>query len=152
MPGGGGDCGGLGCAPRPATNGTLAQKLCRRVLSTVRDVDRNAAITSVSRWDHDSATLVRVRAGEANSGGAPFGIVDALKRAWPLARVSLVENVVEGTTEAQMLVPSRDEQRDIARQQAYGSRLARRVRLFAKLATLAATLSFVVLATANASR
>lgn len=143
------DDGGLGCAPR--SSATLAQKLCRRVLSTVHDVDGNASITSVSRWDHDSATLVRVRAGEAN-GGTPFGLVDALKRAWPLARVSLVENVVEGTTEAQMLVPSREEQRDIARQQAYDSRLARRVRLFAKLATLAATLSFVVLATANASR
>lgn len=146
----GGD-GGLGCAPRPNTTTTLAQKLCRRVLSTVQDVDGSASITSVSRWDHDCSTLVRVRAGEAN-GGSPFGIVDALKRAWPLARVSLVENVVEGTTEAQMLMPSPEEQRDIARQQAYDSRLAKRVRLFAKLVTLAAVLSFVILATANASR
>jgi len=145
-------------APHPAAawkwRSTRAEQLCRRVLSTVSAVDDAASIASVSRWDHDQATLVRVRAGgcASDGGGAPFRIVDALRHAWPLAVVSLVENVIEGTTEAQMLVPSRAEQRELARQQALASRGARRLRLVAKVAALAAMLSFVVLATANAAR
>lgn len=130
---------------------TLAQQLCRRVLTTVQSIDRNASIASVSRWDHDCSTLVRVRAGETKTN-APLSIVNALQRSWPLARVSLIENVMEGTTEAQMLVPSREEQREIARQQAFDSRAAKRVRIFAKVMALAALLSFVVLVTANAIR
>lgn len=134
--------------PKPVT---LAQQLCRRVLSTVQNVDRDASIASVSRWDHDCSTLVRVRAGQGQTG-TPFGILDALKQAWPLARVSLVENIMEGTTEAQMLVPSHDEQREIAHQQAFESRTARRVRNFTKITALAALISFVVLVTADATR
>ena len=135
-----------GCAaPRRSSSSSLAQQLCRRVLTTVHAVDGDATIASVSRWDRDQATLVRVRAG-----GTPFGVVDALKAAWPLSVVSLVENVIDGTTEAQMLVPSRDEQRELARHQALASRGARRLRLCAQLAALGALLSFVVLTTANA--
>jgi len=133
------------------TPSSLAQQLCRRVLSTARKVDSDAKITSVSRWDHDHATLVRVRASDSQSG-TPFHIVAALRQSCPLARVSLVENVMEGTTEAQMLIPSCLEQRDIAHQQSLGSPVARRVRAFAKLAVLAALLAFVALVTANATR
>tara|TARA_B110000444_G_scaffold225464_1_gene229334 strand:+ start:872 stop:1345 length:474 start_codon:yes stop_codon:yes gene_type:complete len=127
---------------------TLAQQLCKRVLSTVRDVDADASIASVSKWDHDCSTLVRVRAGR----GAAFGILDALKSSWPLARVSLVENVMDGTTEAQMLVPSRCEQHEIARQQAFESHTAKRLRTFIKLTALATLLSFIVSVTTNAIR
>lgn len=136
------------CAGRSST---LAQQLCRRVLSTVNTVDDNASITSVSRWDHDNATLVRIRAGKAQSG-APHGIVVALRRAWPLACVSVVENLIEGTTEAQMLVPSHDEQRGLAHQKAFDSTLARRVRVFVRFVALAALLSFVIVVTRTSTQ
>jgi len=135
--------------PQPVA-ATLAQRLCQRVLSTVSSVDGEAKITSVSRWDHDRATLVRIRSG--GDGGAPFGIADALRKRWPLAVVSMVENVMEGVTEAQILVPSREEQHALARERAMRSPTARRLRALARCVALAAALSFVVLATANATR
>ena len=129
-------------APRTS----LAGQLCRRVLSTVQAVDSDASITSVSRWDHDNATLVRIR---ASGNQTPHGILNALKRAWPLASVSLVENVVEGTTEAQMLVPSRDEQHVLARRQALTTVSTRITRTILRLVACATLLTFVVVATSN---
>lgn len=134
-------------SPLPSPRSTsLATQLCRRVLSTVQAVDTDASITSVSRWDHDSATLVRIRAGGSQT---PHGILSALKHAWPLARVSLVENVVEGTTEAQMLVPSRDEQQVLARGQALSTTSTRITRLLVRLVACAALVSFAVVTTSN---
>jgi len=132
-------------APRGGTS--LATQLCRRVLSTVQAVDTDASITSVSRLEHDSATLVRIRAGGSRN---PHGILSALIRAWPLARVSLVENVVEGTTEAQMLVPSRDEQQLLARQQALTTTSTRITRVIIRMVAATALVSFAVVATSNA--
>jgi len=131
-------------APR---GGSLATQLCRRVLSTVQAVDTDASITSVSRLEHDSATLVRIRAGGSRN---PHGILSALAYAWPLARVSLVENVVEGTTEAQMLVPSRDEQQLLARQQALTTTSTRITRVIIRMVAATALVSFAVVATSNA--
>lgn len=122
---------------------TLAHQLCRRVLRTVQAVDDGAAITSVSRWDHDDSTLVRIRTGTVQS--PPSAIVEALTRAWPLARVSLVENVIEGTSEAQMLMPSVAEQHDLARQRAFEVPAARRLRLCALLVFLSAVATFAAL-------
>jgi hypothetical protein len=123
-----------------ATSTSIASGLCKRVLSTISDIDADAKITSVVRHENDQATLVRIRSGAAAQqlGAVPTNIVYALKRAWPLARVSLVENVVEGTTETQLLVPSRDEQRELAHEQALQWRTARRLRQFASLIALSA--------------
>ena len=126
--------------------GTLARQLCRRVLSTAKTVDDSARITSVSRWDHDNATLLRISAGS----GTPFSLADTLRRVFPLAKVALIENVAEGTTEAQILMPSSDEQRDIARSLAEEAPVAQRVRALARGLGLAALLAFCTMATANA--
>ena len=74
--------------------GTLARQLCRRVLSTAKTVDDTARITSVSRWDRDNATLLRI----STNSGTPLSLTDMLRKVFPLAKVALVENVVEGTT------------------------------------------------------
>ena len=121
---------------------TLAQQLCRRVLNTVHSIDARASIASVSRWEHDNSTLVRIRTVH---DGSMDGLVSTLRRAWPLARVSLVENMVEGYTQAQILVPSADEQRSLARAQAFENNGARQTRLMAKAVAFAALLSFVAL-------
>ena len=149
---------GMSCAgrddradlPPPTEATTLARRLCQGVLATVSNVDSGATITSVARWERDSATLVRIRAG--SDAGAPLGIVHALKQKWPLAVVSMVENVVEGVTEAQLLVPSMEGQRALARDEAMQSPTVRRLRALTRCVALAAVLSFAVLVTANASR
>ena len=55
-------------------------------------------------------TLVCVR----TSNGDSTGVLGALRKLLPLARVSLVQNVMNGRTEAQVLLPSPEEQREIA--------------------------------------
>ena len=93
---------------------TLTKRICRRVLSTAQSIDATASIASVARLDENNdATLVRVRAG-SSSKFDPASLVSALRSAWPLAHVAVVENVIEGTHEAQVVVPSTQEQREIA--------------------------------------
>lgn len=125
---------------------TLARQLCRRVLSTAKTVDDTARITSVSRWDRDNATLLRI----STNSGMPVSLADMLRKVFPLAKVALVENVVEGTTEAQILVPSNEEQRDIARSLAEEAPAAQRARTLARGLGLAALVAFCTLVTANA--
>lgn len=125
---------------------TLARQLCRRVLSTAKTVDDQARITSVSRWDNDNSTLLRI----STQLGTPVQLAQTLRRVFPLAKVSLTENVVEGTTEAQILVPSDDEQRDLARALAGDVPLARRTRSLVRALAIAALVAFCVLVTTNA--
>ena len=98
------------------------QRVCQRVLSIVHKVDDGACVSSVARWDHDDSTLVRVR---MSTDGVGYRILDSLRAAWPLARVTLVENVVEGVTEAQVLVPSQHDQLCAARDMAQSTPLVR---------------------------
>ena len=98
------------------------QRVCQRVLSIVHKVDDGASVSSVARWDHDDSTLVRVR---MSTNGVQHRILDSLRTAWPLARVTLVENVVEGVTEAQVLVPSQHDQLCAARDMAQSTPLVR---------------------------
>ena len=91
------------------TDSTLARRLTSRVLGVAQSVDVNARISSVSTWDSSDATIVRV-----TSASLGTAVIAALKKACPLATVGLVENYAEGTTEAQVLLPSAEEQRSIA--------------------------------------
>lgn len=127
-----------------APRATLAQKLVRRILTTVKAVDADASISSVSRWDHDDSTLVRVRTSGL-AAASPSVVVAALRAAWPLASVSIVENVVEGTSEAQLLVPSLDDQRALARQRAIDAPLARALRKLALLVAVVSVACFALL-------
>jgi len=102
-------------APEPAASESLTQRVCRRVLQTAKAVDDTASITSVARVDADyEATLVRLRAGGGATGSDPAWLASALRKAWPLAHVAVVENVMEGTHEAQVVLPPSAEQRELA--------------------------------------
>ena len=91
---------------------SLAQRICRRVLTTARAIDPGASITSVAQLNEDNdATLVRVATGADVN---PASLVARLRSAWPLAHVAVVENYVDGTHEAQVVVPSQTEQRRLA--------------------------------------
>ena len=88
-----------------------AYQFCETLLAHVRPIDNGAEIASVSRRDYDDATLVCVRTSAKDS----TGVISALRKFLPLARVSLVENVMNGRTEAQVLLPNEHDQQEIAK-------------------------------------
>ena len=124
---------------------SLATRLSRRVLEVSKTVDGDARIASVARWDSSDATLVRVTSKALGNTGT--SLVNALKAACPLASISLVENYVDGTTEAQLLLPSDEEQREVAMQLAMGTRgvrvLGRLLSVGVWVALLALAVSFI---------
>ena len=88
------------------------------ILDRAKALDMNASIANISRRDADDATLVRVR----TSSDAAMGVLAALRAAWPLATVTLVENAIDGKKEAQVLLPNEQDQHDIAKMLAnYGA-------------------------------
>ena len=90
----------------------MTQFVCENILKRARQFDEDARISSVSRRDMDDGILVRV-ATKMDQGRS--GLVQALRDQWPLASVSLVENLVDGHTEAQVLLPNESEQRHLAK-------------------------------------
>tara|TARA_B100001057_G_scaffold384308_1_gene390742 strand:- start:277 stop:669 length:393 start_codon:yes stop_codon:yes gene_type:complete len=89
----------------------MAQALCENILARARQFDDGAEIASVRRTEADGAMRVRLLASKAD---AP-GMLQALRSAWPLASVSQVENLANGRTETQVLLPDEAEQQEIAR-------------------------------------
>tara|TARA_B110001452_G_scaffold254727_1_gene246540 strand:+ start:5866 stop:6288 length:423 start_codon:yes stop_codon:yes gene_type:complete len=132
-------------AATPQAEGTLTHRLCDRVLSTVRRVDKGASISSVAKWDRDDSTLVRIKSSDTLYSTA---LQAALRCAWPLARVTTVENYVEGTTEAQILLPSEAEQRFVAYDMATNAPHARRLGRLAGCLLMAGVVAFSVALTA----
>ena len=88
---------------------------CDRVLDRVKGLDASAAITSISRRDMDDAMLVRVRTAPATASA----VLSSLRSAWPLATVSLVENLVTGRSEAQVSLPNERDQAELAMRMAH---------------------------------
>ena len=86
--------------PKPAPS--LTDRLCSSVLSIARAEDDGARITSMAKWEHDDSTLLRVSADAVTMPS----IAAALRRRLPLASVGIVEDVMNGTQQAQLLVPS----------------------------------------------
>ena len=107
----------------------MAEGVCERILSAAKRLDAAAKITSVSRRDADDGILVRLAAHEDKT----LALTRALRAAWPLASVSTVENLVNGHTEAQVLLPSEAEQQEIAKSLAERSPLQRPLRLAANV-------------------
>jgi hypothetical protein len=101
--------------------------VCDHILSSARQFDAAAKITSVSRRDADDGILVRLAAQKDKT----IALTKALRAAWPLASVSTVENLVNGHTEAQVLLPSESEQQEIAKSLAHNAPLQRPLRLLA---------------------
>lgn len=93
----------------------MARSLCQRILAVAQGVDAAARISAVTKVADDGGTLVRVRA--EGGSDSPSLVASALRAALPLSAISLVENVVEGTCEAQVLLPEPQMQRVIARRE-----------------------------------
>ena len=134
--------------PPCEVSSNVADRLCRRILGVVRQVDEKASITSVAKWDSDDSTIVRIRSGNPVY---TLALHAALRCSWPLARISTVENLVEGTSEAQILLPSLEEQRCAAFDLAAGGRAMVMLHRLTKYLTLGGVLAFLIALTAALS-
>ena len=83
----------------------------RRILAKAQEFDTNVRVSKVSRRDEDDSVLLRLCSQE----GQTAGLVQALRSCLPLASVSTVENLLNGRTEAQILLPSEKEQQQLAK-------------------------------------
>ena len=124
---------------------TLAARLSIAVESAARVVDASARISSIARWDHDESTLLRVN----TESGASFGVADALRRRWPLATVSVVQDDVNGLTQTQILVPSDVDQRHLAHTMAKESSMAQWLSLLWRMLAMIAVGWFAVAVVLN---
>jgi len=96
------------------------------ILSKVKEFDAAARVSSVSRRDADDGVLVALE----TTVDSP-GLLQSLREAWPLANISLVKNVMNGRTQAQVLLPNERDQQEIAKGLARASAWQRPLRLVA---------------------
>lgn len=104
----------------------MATSIYETILQKVKEFDAGARVASISRRDADDGVLVRF---DAKTG--EDGLLQSLREAWPLASVSVVKNLINGRTEAQVLLPNEREQREIAKELARAAPWERPLRLLA---------------------
>ena len=104
----------------------MATSIYDTILQKVREFDASARVASISRRDADDGVLVRFETKEKADG-----MLQSLREAWPLATVSVVKNLINGRTEAQVLLPNEREQREIAKGLAHSAPWERPLRLLA---------------------
>ena len=114
------DVGGVGCAGSEGTcgNTSFSNRVSELILSSCMETDTGARISSILR-DSSGRTVVRVRTGVENNA---VQLLKRLKGLWPLAKTSVVENKLDGTIEAQIVVPRESDELHYARQRASNSR------------------------------
>tara|TARA_B100000927_G_scaffold279083_1_gene262369 strand:- start:29 stop:454 length:426 start_codon:yes stop_codon:yes gene_type:complete len=130
-------------APKPEQ--TLADRLCNGVLKTARAVDATARISSVARWEHDDSTLLSV----STDSGSPFQVADVLRRRWPLAAVSVVQDMINGNQQTQVLIPSGADQLRRANDMARESSAALWLSLLVRVLGAAAMICFSAMVVSN---
>ena len=101
--------------PQSSTN-----RVSELILQSCRSKDSEARISSILR-DSCGRTVVRVRAGSSSDSPS---LLRVLRELWPLAKTSVVENQLDGSVEAQIIVPHAEDERVYARQRASSSKLA----------------------------
>ena len=84
--------------------------IAQGVLDACRGLDEGARIAYVG-VDEQNRTTVRLRAGAASSVTA---LQRVLRGTFPLARVATSENVLDGTVQAQIVVPNADDEWKLA--------------------------------------
>lgn len=100
-------------------NPSLSERVVRSVLATCREIDHNARLVSMTK-DTTGETHLRVRAGDVHS-------VESLRRAlvdaMPLSHTMVQESWADGTLEAEVTVPTADEEYRLARRMVTTKRL-----------------------------
>lgn len=104
----------------------MGQVIYDRILNKVKEFDAGARLASISRRDADDGVLVRLDTKLESPG-----MLQSLREALPLANVSVVKNLINGRTEAQVLLPNEREQLEIAKSLAHASAWEKPLRLLA---------------------
>ena len=115
------------------------------MLKTARAVDATARISSVARWEHDDSTLLSV----STDSGSPFQVADVLRRRWPLAAVSVVQDMINGNQQTQVLIPSGADQLRRANDMARESSAALWLSLLVRVLGAAAMICFSAMVVSN---
>ena len=100
------------------TQRTHSNLVADMILKSCRLSDASAHISSVLR-DSEGRTVVRVRTDPRNN---PLNLLRALQKLCPLARSSVHENALDGTTEAEIIVPKEKDEVKRANKRARNSR------------------------------
>lgn len=109
------------CSPKAKRQQTFSDRVSELVLNSCKASEPNAAISSVLR-DSYGRTVVRVRCNTPSCN--TFSLLNALQKSWPLAKTSVVENALDGSVEAEIVVPSEEDEVVQARMRALSTRLA----------------------------
>lgn len=120
---------------------TFCREVSEKVLETCRKGDPGCILSSVLR-DSQGRTVVRVRAGE--NGSNPLTLLGCLKQTWPLAHTAVVENSLDGTVEAQIVVPVNGDELYRAMDKAKRSRVAEILFFVALLLLLTGLIQFAL--------
>lgn len=96
---------------------TFSTRAAVRTIDTCRQTDPGATIASVLR-DSDGRTMLRVRASETADDAVRQKLLDCMQGLWPSAGTSLVQNPVDGVVEAEIVVPTQQDEKMHARDRA----------------------------------
>jgi len=126
-------------SPERAPAFSMSNKVAELILASCLKHDPSAHISSVLR-DGEGRTVVRVRADPQNN---PIVLLRALQKLWPLAKCSVQENALDGTVEAEIVVPRERDEHERAKKRARKS-LASEVLLVFAIVTMAIALAMYV--------
>lgn len=114
-------------SPKAKQPVSKANAVAELVLQTCRAVDTSAHISSVLR-DSYGRTVVRIRTDPRNESQR---MLRALECMWPLARSSVIENPLDGISEAEITVPREIDERKRAWKRAKHSKCSEFLMLLA---------------------
>lgn len=100
---------------------SFTEVVASKVLQACQKQDSDSRITYVGR-DEDGRTVVRVRGGISSSVVA---LQRALRTLMPFARVRTSEDVLDGSVQATIIVPTASDEWSMAQDNASKSRLSR---------------------------
>jgi hypothetical protein len=107
-------------SPPARVASTFCHDVSNRVLKACKTRDPQCVLSSVLR-DSEGRTVVRVRSGDVNN---PLSLLHCMTNMWPLAKTAVVENQLDGTVEAQIVIPLLSDERSRARSQAKSLRVS----------------------------
>ena len=128
---------------------SFTERVTEVVLNSCRTIDSGATIASILR-DSCGRTVVRVRASDSSDSGTPIKLLGAMKRLWPLATTSVLENALDSIIEAEIVIPTIEDERLQATRWASDGRVLGYARAVSVVLLVIGTLLYLM--DANAAR
>lgn len=101
--------------------GDCVDSTTKIVLRLCRENDAEASVASVLR-DSSAHTVIRLR---PTGGRTALSLLSTLRQVLPLAQTRVIENVLDGTLETEVVVPTKKDEHRAARSLARSRPLAR---------------------------